>query len=421
MTEALLQIAWAHRLYTELHSQHRLEILDPGTHNQHAGADFLNAKIRIDGILWAGDVELHTHSSGWRAHRHELDEGYTSVILHVCLEGEDEIHDCNGRKIPSAHLTLPPSLIERATELTARPRGCHQHPFPQALITPQAYKDWLVRLGQERIASRTSYWLRTLKESQNDYIECFHRLLFRYFGFGLNNEAMERLARLIPARAIIKQGDNLTQLEALLLGQSGLLDTLPTSEPYIALLMREYDFLANKYTLPPALPSATFRLCRTRPSSFPLRRLLQLALLLHRTHLLHSKVLEINSKAMLLSLLKQPTEHSFWSTYLGSRDRQLTLSSEACISIGINVVAVYQQTMARLRPELEHLAERAQQLLVSLPSERNSIIRHLHTLGLEASNAAESQALIELYQSYCTKRKCLYCPIGRQLLACPSP
>lgn len=417
MKEALLQIAWAHRLYNELISPHELEVLDPGTYNPHAGADFQNAKVRIDGILWAGNVELHLHSKDWRVHRHDQDEGYTSVILHVCLEGEDEILDYHARTIPSARLRLPADLVDRAEQLTSHSGGCYEYPRRVELISQINYEKWLEKLLRERLESRAAYWLEQLRSSQNDYVEIFHRLLFRYFGFGLNNDAMERLARSIPARAIIKQGDRGDQLEALLLGQAGLLESLPSEAPYAEHLRQEYAFLCNKYTLTSPLSAENWRQCRTRPTSFPLRRLIQLALLLHRTHLLSSKVLEVTNKATLIQLLRQEGEHSFWAEHFGGRGAQLGLSPEACISLGINVVSIYQTTMARLRPELSHLEAQAHALLVSLPPESNRIIRQLNTLGFGATNAAESQALLELHNGYCQQRKCLYCPLGRQILS----
>lgn len=417
MKEALLQIAWTHGLYTDLISPHELEVIDPGMHNPHAGADFQNAKIRIDGILWAGNVELHISTKGWRAHKHDQDEGYTSVILHVSLEGEDEVYDSRGRHIPSARLVLSEALISEAERLTSHSGGCTHLANLASLLSQINYPQWLRQLLAERLGGRAAYWLAQLSESQNDHVEVFHRLLFRYFGFGLNNDAMERLARSIPARAIIKQGDRALQLEALILGQAGLLEGLPEQEAYIQLLKQEYAFLKNKYALRPSLSPSIWQLCRTRPASFPLRRLIQLAHLLHSTHLLSSKVLEIKDKAMLIKLLRQEGEHSFWSKFLGAKGGRLRLSAEVCLSLGINVVSTYQLTMARLRPDLIHLEAQAFALLSSLPPENNRIIRQFADRGLTATNAAESGALLELNKNYCQRRKCLYCPIGRLLLA----
>lgn len=417
MKEALLQIAWAHRLYTALDSRHTLEVIDPGTHNADAGPDFVNAKVRIDGILWAGCVEVHVDSQGWRVHRHDEDAGYTSVVLHVYLEGEQEVRDSQGRSIPSARLVLPRDLLSRAEQLTSHRGGCHHLPSLAPLVEQIDYGAWQHTLALERFAARAAHWVALLEHSQSDYVEVWHRLLMRYFGFGLNNDTMERLARLIPARAIIKQADNLIHLEALLLGQAGLLEGLSQVEDYVAELRREYAFLQTKYSLAPPLTSEAWHCLRTRPMSFPRRRLLQLAYLLHSSHLLSAQALEVKDEAELLALLGGKRQaHGFWRGVLGSRLAQLGLSAEACRSLGINVVSVYQLTMARVRPELSHLEGQALALLSSLPSEDNAIIRRFAARGLPSCNALESQALLELHKSYCQRRKCLYCPIGRILL-----
>ncbi|MDO4707849.1 MAG: DUF2851 family protein [Porphyromonadaceae bacterium] len=420
MKEALLQIAWMHRLYDDLICSHEVEVIDPGTHNPNAGADFFSAKIKIDGILWVGDVELHLHTRGWRAHRHNEDDGYTSVILHVAIEGDDEVYDCRGRLIPSARLVLPDSLENKAARLTEHACGCYSHPQLGKLLGQIDHTELFRRMLDERLEARVGNWVTLLDECQSDYVEVFHRLLFRYFGFGLNNDTMERLARSIPARAIIKQGDRLSQIEAMLLGQAGMLEDLPQGEAYVRELRREYEHLQAKYELKP-LERSLFRTCRTRPSSFPMRRLLQLALLLHRTHLLSSRVLEVSNRDDLLQLFRQEGKDSFWAAYFGYyRGASLTLSAEACVSLGINVVSVYQLILARLRPDLAHLSGRAMALLSSLPAENNAIIRKFRSLGFTPQSASDSQALLELYKSYCQRRKCLYCPIGRHMLAVPA-
>ncbi|HBG79629.1 MAG TPA: DUF2851 domain-containing protein, partial [Porphyromonadaceae bacterium] len=61
--EYLLHYVWKYRLFDRADLQtmdgQKVDIIDPGTHNTDAGADFFNAKIKIGDKMWAGDVEIH--------------------------------------------------------------------------------------------------------------------------------------------------------------------------------------------------------------------------------------------------------------------------------------------------------------------------------------------------------------------------
>ena len=61
--EELLHYIWKFRLYPfnslETMDGQRIEVIDPGMHNQHAGPDFFNAKVRIGDKIWVGDIEIH--------------------------------------------------------------------------------------------------------------------------------------------------------------------------------------------------------------------------------------------------------------------------------------------------------------------------------------------------------------------------
>ena len=90
--EQLLHYVWKHKLFplsalTTTIGQD-VEVIDPGLHNSNAGPDFFNAKVRINGTLWVGNVELHTKASEWFAHHHDRDTAYNNVVLHV-VEEED--------------------------------------------------------------------------------------------------------------------------------------------------------------------------------------------------------------------------------------------------------------------------------------------------------------------------------------------
>ena len=87
--EQLLHYVWKHKLFpltpltTTWHQA--VEVIDPGLHNRNAGPDFFNAKIKLNGTLWVGNVEIHDKASDWYVHGHDKDERYDNVILHVAV------------------------------------------------------------------------------------------------------------------------------------------------------------------------------------------------------------------------------------------------------------------------------------------------------------------------------------------------
>lgn len=55
-------------------------------------------------------------------------------------------------------------------------------------------------------------------------------------------------------------------------------------------------------------------------------------------------------------------------------------------------------------------------ILEKLPPEQNNVIREWKRLGVKASSAYHTQALLQLKQQYCNPKRCLECAIGNTLL-----
>jgi hypothetical protein len=63
----------------------------------------------------------------------------------------------------------------------------------------------------------------------------------------------------------------------------------------------------------------------------------------------------------------------------------------------------------------EDISEKALAFLHELKAESNSIIKKWASIGINADDAYESQALLQLRKEYCDQRKCVNCAIGHQL------
>ena len=420
--ETLLHYVWKHKLYeqSDLRTEEVIpfEVLDPGMYNSNAGPDFFNAKIKMEEKTWVGNVEIHTVSSDWYKHQHEKDKAYNSVILHVAETiDETEIRDSAGRLIPQWKIQIPERIQANYSYLlnTDSVIPC----LGKILEIPEVYlNDWKSALLVERLERKTNTLLRLLQERKNDWNEVFYIALSRNFGFGINNDAFERLAKSLPLKTILKHQNSITQVEALFLGQAGLLEEAVSEDAYFLELQKEYAFLKKKYKLKP-LDSHIFKSLRIRPNNFPHIKIVQLAGIIRKAQGFFSNLLTISELEPLYSLFISESAE-YWLTHYHfekasvKRTKNLGLSTIQLLIINTVVPVFFAYGKKK---NMETYMERAIRLLESLKPESNSIITLFSRSGIEIHNACDSQALMQLKREYCDQKKCIFCRIGHQLLA----
>ncbi|MDE6118851.1 MAG: DUF2851 family protein, partial [Muribaculaceae bacterium] len=115
--EELLHYVWGHRLIDPgalVTSDGRsVQIIDPGLLNPNAGPDFFNAKVKIGGRLWCGNVEVHVRASDWARHGHSSDPAYDSVILHVVQHDDCQVCRRDGEPIPQLGMACSADFVQR--------------------------------------------------------------------------------------------------------------------------------------------------------------------------------------------------------------------------------------------------------------------------------------------------------------------
>jgi hypothetical protein len=410
---------WKHKIFplNELTTTtgQRLEIIDTGLSNRDAGPDFFNAKIKLDGVLWVGNIEIHTHSSDWFKHGHHQNPVYDNVILHVATHIDAEVHRNNGETIPQLQLACPEYIRENFKELS----NTDKYP-PCYRIVPSLSKltihSWMSALQMERFEQKNAHLIERLRFCNNHWEDAFFITLARNFGFSLNAEAFEEWAKHIPLRAIDKHRDNLFQVEAFFFGQAGILGDIDGDEYYLR-LKREYEYLAHKFELSP-MDVTRWRFLRLRPNNFPHVRIAQLANLYHRSYGLLSQLMEKETLKEVRDLLRGGTSEYWLNHYTFggcSPAYPKTLSDSSLNLIIINTVVPFLYAYGIHRGK-EKLCSRATAFLEGLKPENNYIIRMWSECGLKVSHAGDSQALIQLKKEYCDKKKCLYCRIGYEYL-----
>ena len=420
--EKLMQYVWKHRLWRSedmvTNTGKKVRVVDPGLLNTDAGPDFFNAKIEIDGHMWVGNVEMHYRATDWKRHHHDSDKAYDSVILHVVAKDDAPVRRTNGELIPQLVLEVSPqfnadyaSLVGATIEV---PCATKIKQVPHLTIV-----EWVEGLAFERLHGKVERIHQLLDSFNGSWEDVCYVTLARNFGFGINNDAFERLARRTPLRLLGKHSDSVLQIEALLFGQAGMLDAQkPGMDSYYNQLCTEYAFLSNKFQLTP-MEKESWKLFRIRPQNFPYRRIAMLAQFIEGGFRMMNRILEAEGEKEMRALFEVKLSGYWIKHYTFGKPNEratATLSRSSTDIILINTVAPLLYAYGELTGNYE-MTDKAIKLLEDLRAESNSIVSHFVAYGIDCPDALTSQALVQLKREYCDARKCIYCKIGHHLLS----
>lgn len=419
MGEMFYQCVWQYRLFESAGlvtvTGERVEVINQGLRNKDAGPDFFNAQIKIEGTLWAGNIEIHTDSALWYQHGHDTDHAYDNVVLHVVAKSDGRtIVNANGLIIPEIEIRYPQMLENRYKEFLASTSAIHCGRYLDK-VTDIQLNFWLERLLVERFEQRNEHVERLFAEFGGDWNQVCFCLLARSLGGSVNGEQMEMLARCTPVRLLAKHNDPL-QMEALLLGQSGLLPE-SSDEEYVKNLRREYDFLKIKFGLEP-MNSAVWKYLRLRPVNFPVIRISQLASVVALARGNFESVFRTIDVQKLLKKLNVSASEYWDNHYIFGKTTDVGRRK----MIGVNtrrlmiINAIIPFVFAYMR---RYGNEREQQNIIKmlsfLPIEKNSKLDEWIACGITPKDEGEAQALLLLRKEYCDKKRCLFCGIGHSI------
>jgi hypothetical protein len=425
MKEEFLHYLWKYSLYDPeslIDSDgNKIMVIHPGEYNRDSGPDFFNSRILIAGTIWAGNVEIHTCSSHFDLHGHQSDPAYNNVILHIVAENDKKVFNTKGEEILTIEINYDNSLYDRYLSLVNTPYiiACQNE---LRNVDRFLIRHWLNSLLIERYRDKSEHILKIFEETGNDWEETFYRLICRYFGFRVNTEPFEILARTLPLRLILRHADNRLQVEALLFGAAGLLDEgifkEAISDGYYRELLKEFKILRAKYSVQP-MHGWVWKFSRLRPANFPTLRISQLASVLSGAGGRFSKIIEASGTESLRSLFNVSASE-YWSTHFvfGREGRKTPKNSgsQATDIILINAVIPLIFVYGMIRDSLD-IRERAICMLEKIGCEENAIIDEWKTAGINVESAFYSQSLIQLRNEYCKKRRCLQCTIGSKLIS----
>ncbi len=421
MKEAFLHFVWQHGHYASFDLKtddgDELEIVHAGVHNHDAGPDFFQAQLRIGDTLWVGNIEVHLRSSDWTRHSHQEDPLYSNCILHVVWENDAEVAGLDGRLIPtlSLHDKVDKNLLYRYQSLIGKHDeiACASH-FQRSDEFTRNF--WMERMMVERLERRSAAIQRLLEGTTWHWEEAFYQALARNFGFHINADAFERLARSISLPTLLRLRDRLFSLEALLFGQAGFLDK-EFQDEYPRRLRDEYLFQCHRLRIRPLL-NPGWKFLRLRPSNFPTLRIAQFASLLHRHAPVFQQCMEAETLEELLDVFDVGVS-AYWQTHLRPDVTTVPgphrMGSHALQLLVINTVVPFLFLRGK-RTADPSLCERSIQWLQQLSPEKNRIVNAWESIGWKPNHAGESQGLLHLYQEYCSPKKCIHCRIGNSII-----
>lgn len=424
MKEEFLHYLWKYRLYMKDKlvdpDGNLIIVIDPGTYNRDAGPDFFNARIKTGNTIWAGNIEIHTRASHFNMHGHQNDPSYNNVILHVVGENDKKAFNSRGEEILTTVIEYDEEIFRRYEALVSNPYtiACQEHlPKTEKFMVSQ----WLTALAIERLEEKAASINEILQKTGNDWEETFYRMLCRYFGFRVNAEPFELLASTLPFRVIRKHSDNIFQIEALLFGAAGMLEEKlfreAINDDYFRALIKEFRILGTKYSIQP-LHGWIWKFSRLRPANFPTIRISQLAAMLSVAGGLFRRMLEDRDIKVIKWLLEVPAS-DYWNEHFvfGKKVRHATrrTGDQATDILIINalvpVLFVYGKSHGR-----QDICDNALSLLEETAPEKNLIISEWGKAGFSGSSAFDTQALLQLRNEYCSRRRCLDCRIGNELI-----
>lgn len=418
MNEEILQYIWNFKQFKDFDflsaDGKKIEILDFGEWNRNAGPDFLFAKIRIDGIIFAGNIEIHTKASDWIFHHHSGNPDFSNLILHAVYLNDCEIPELEKQKIPTLELGnyIDENLLGKYKELSREYSfiAC-ENIFNKEKI-PLFFEEEMILKKLDEKSLQTE---ERLKQNHNNYESVLFQQLAYNFGLKVNAEIFLQMAESLDFSVVQKIRQNQIQLEALFFGICNFLDS-PKDE-MMQIRKREFDFLKAKFSLPEIRFHPKFS--KLRPPNFPTIRLSQLANLYHKQPSLFSKIIEAKSIDNLRKIFENISASEYWDNHFVFGKISEVVSKKFLSRDFIDLIIINTILPIKYCYHKQHNPEIVDEIFEfykQMKPEKNSVLDEWKILGMMFKNALQTQAFLYQYKTFCCQKKCLNCSIGFQLL-----
>ncbi len=424
-------------------------VLDHGTRNYDAGPDYKNAKVKIGGKTLTGDVEIHRDFKNWAEHSHPKDRRYNSVILHVVLWDSEERTPPKlriKRDLPTVILAnhLTASIHDIWQDIISKPSVKFRLPCYDCnqLADDELITKWLGKLAIERLNLRAGRIKSRLTElsgsgnviSKNKGIweQSLYEFVFEALGFAKNKEQMLKLSSSLTLELIKKHSEgSITGIQALLYGAGGLLFDVRAKDPYIDEIKSKWKDVESKINIE-KIERSHWNFFGQRPQNFPTLRLAYGSQIIYNLlfneqfrkiiGLFSSKILKPRELFTGLMELFAPQTDKYWHSHYDfgkSSNSPNTLGGKQRITdIVVNVLIPFAKVYGEIFDDTDisgNTLELYRKLRIKAD---NNIIRVMDAQliknrNIKINSPANEQAVIQLYNFYCTREKCDKCEIGK--------
>lgn len=418
MTEKLLQYLWNYKVFKHFDFKdiegNSVEILEFGKWNSDAGPDFLTGKIKFNNVILAGNIELHVKASDWIFHNHSTDPNYKNIILHVVFYNDTSIDEFTLNNIPTLELKdyIDENILSKYEKLSGENQfiPCERI-FDHKKIPVNFHEGNILR----KLEEKSMEFEQSLKQYKNNFeAVLFHSLAYS-FGLKVNAHIFRQIAESVDFNVINKIRQNPYQLEALLFGISGWLET--DEDEQMKILKREFTFIKAKFNILDLHFHPKF--LRLRPPNFPTIRLSQLANLYHQQQNIFSKVIAAKNSEELFAIFKDSNASEYWDNHfnfgkVSNIHYPKVVSKDFIDLVILNTILPLKYTYHKYHHE--EISEEIISFYRTIAAEKNSVTKNWKNLGTSIPTALESQSFIYHYKSFCEEKNCLHCGIGFKIL-----
>ena len=417
-----------------------VKIINFGIPNADSGADYKDALVQIDDVLFSGDVEIHQKFSDWNSHNHKSDPKYNKVILHVVFWSDKEAVSSSesSRLIPTVVLSefLIKSIHDIWKEIINNPSPKFKLPcFGQNHVSgAELKKEWINDVGMLRLNYRTERLKSRISNLENDLHydskkDAWEKVLFEYvleaLGFSKNKSQFLTLAKSIDIRKLKKYSDVLSHVESILFGTAGFLSHDFDNDYYIN-LSAEWKSLQPKLKFE-SMHRSEWHFFRLRPLNFPTLRIAYASAFIREIlkEDLFKRIVfcfknSTNAFRDLTNIFLSIETSDFWKHNYDfnktSKNEIPAIGKDRVSDIIINVVIPLLYSYSKVFSDEDLFIKVKKLYKTSKDNSRNSVLKVMKSqLEYPSKTIAESQGLIHLHNFFCVHGNCGECKIGERV------
>lgn len=367
-----------------------MEVAGTGEYDPVSG-NYTDACIRFGSGVWRGTV---TFGAGSRT---------PGEVLCVAPDPKAAVvagPEVQVLQIPAA---IPPALMDLYRRMRSSREVCAHRIASMKEVERKSFFD---RLFTERMERKSREMLELWEECERDWNRTLYLGLFKAMGGSDQKHLYMEVARRVPYTAIAHRKESREEVEAMLLGAAGILQTYQDN-PYTVRLKDHFDHMVSLYRIDPMQPGAWGNVSNAHVKSE--LRLVQIAAFLTTREFIFDSVRSCRNARHVYDLFREPVS-DYWA---GRPFAELGRTKMDLLTI--NLIAPLMVAYGSVTGQAE-LADVAQTLVHSLGAESNRKITQWTGEGVPILHADDGQAILELNNEYCNKTLCPVCKIGRNLI-----